>query len=177
MTNSIRVFLLAVLALALAACSQPEKEEDTSYTPPPDDTDTQVDTTPAPDVNDPGTWLNGDHPEFGSLMLERTIYFDFDRSEVKSQYRNILRAHGEFMSSFGDRYAMTLEGHADERGTREYNLGLGERRNTSVANFLSAQGAGSVDSVSYGEENPVCTQSSESCWERNRRVEIVYEER
>ncbi|MDX1557023.1 MAG: OmpA family protein, partial [Xanthomonadales bacterium] len=70
----------------------------------------------------------------------------------------------------------TLEGHADERGTREYNLGLGERRGNAVSGLLSAQGArgSQVAVVSYGEERPVCRVSDENCWGQNRRVEIVY---
>ena len=71
---------------------------------------------------------------------------------------------------------MLLEGHADERGSREYNLGLGERRGNSVRDLMLAEGADAdqIEVVSYGEERPVCRQSSETCWERNRRVEIVY---
>jgi peptidoglycan-associated lipoprotein len=71
---------------------------------------------------------------------------------------------------------MNLEGNADERGSREYNLGLGERRGNAVSSALQAQGgSGSqVSVVSYGEERPVCTDSNEDCWARNRRVEIVY---
>ena len=71
---------------------------------------------------------------------------------------------------------MTLEGHADERGTREYNLGLGERRGNAISGLLSAAGAmgSQLDTVSYGEELPVCRVSDENCWWQNRRVEIVY---
>jgi peptidoglycan-associated lipoprotein len=71
---------------------------------------------------------------------------------------------------------MNLEGNADERGSREYNLGLGERRGNAVSSAVQAQGgSGSqVSVVSYGEERPVCTDSNEDCWARNRRVEIVY---
>jgi peptidoglycan-associated lipoprotein len=71
---------------------------------------------------------------------------------------------------------MTLEGHADERGTREYNLGLGERRGNAVSGLMSAQGArgDQLSVVSYGEERPTCRVSTEDCWAMNRRVEIVY---
>ena len=71
---------------------------------------------------------------------------------------------------------MTLEGHADERGTREYNLGLGERRGNAVDGLMSAQGAraNQLTVVSYGEERPVCRVSDDECWAKNRRVEIVY---
>jgi peptidoglycan-associated lipoprotein len=71
---------------------------------------------------------------------------------------------------------MTLEGNADERGSREYNLGLGERRGNAVSSALQANGgsAGQITVVSYGEERPTCTTSGEDCWAKNRRVEIVY---
>jgi peptidoglycan-associated lipoprotein len=71
---------------------------------------------------------------------------------------------------------MTLEGNADERGSREYNMGLGERRGNAVSSALQANGgsAGQITVVSYGEERPVCNESNEGCWSQNRRVEIVY---
>jgi peptidoglycan-associated lipoprotein len=74
---------------------------------------------------------------------------------------------------------MTLEGNADERGSREYNMGLGERRANTVSSALQANGgsAGQITVVSYGEERPTCTESSEDCWAKNRRVEIVYTEK
>jgi peptidoglycan-associated lipoprotein len=74
---------------------------------------------------------------------------------------------------------MALEGHADERGSREYNLGLGERRASAVSSALQAAGGsgGQITANSYGEEKPTCTDSNESCWQQNRRVEIRYSER
>ena len=101
------------------------------------------------------------------------IYFEFDKSVVLPEYQDIVAAHAAYAaSSSSARY--TLEGHADERGSREYNLGLGERRGNSVSALFAAGGAGSNQSsvVSYGEERPTCRESSESCWQRNRRVEI-----
>jgi peptidoglycan-associated lipoprotein len=116
---------------------------------------------------------NFDNPE--SLLSKRVIYFDFDKSEVKAEYRSIVAAHAAYVSS--SRSArVTLEGHADERGTREYNLGLGERRGNAISSLLSAAGAmgNQLDTVSYGEERPVCRVSDENCWWQNRRVEIIY---
>ena len=84
-------------------------------------------------------------------------------------------AHGRFLASH-QTAQVTLEGHADERGTREYNIALGERRSMAVADLMRAQGAsaGQIRTVSYGEERPVATCHDEECWSQNRRVEIVY---
>jgi peptidoglycan-associated lipoprotein len=116
---------------------------------------------------------NLDNPD--SLLSQREIYFAFDRSDVRAEYLPIIEAHAAYLQA-NPGARMLLEGHADERGSREYNLGLGERRGSSVNDLMRAQGGsgGQIEVVSYGEERPVCRQSSESCWERNRRVEIVY---
>jgi peptidoglycan-associated lipoprotein len=87
----------------------------------------------------------------------------------------MLKCHGKWLSA-NPGARISLEGHADERGTREYNLGLGERRGNAVRDMLLANGGRSeqVAVVSYGEERPICTDSDESCWGKNRRAEIVY---
>ena len=105
----------------------------------------------------------------------RVIYFDFNKSSVRPEFRDLISAHAAYMASNGTS-RVTLEGHADERGTREYNLGLGERRGNAVSGLLSAQGGrgNQLSVVSYGEERPVCRVSDENCWGQNRRVEIVY---
>ena len=103
------------------------------------------------------------------------VYFDFDKSAVKPEYRGIVSAHAAYLAAHSSG-RVTLEGHADERGTREYNLGLGERRGNSAMGLMSAQGARGSQTVvvSYGEERPNCRVSDEDCWWQNRRVEIVY---
>jgi peptidoglycan-associated lipoprotein len=103
------------------------------------------------------------------------VYFDFDRADIRPEAAEILACHGKYLR---DRPSamITLEGHADERGTREYNLGLGERRGNAVSAALQANGgsAGQLNVVSYGEERPVALGHDESAWSQNRRVEIVY---
>jgi peptidoglycan-associated lipoprotein len=103
------------------------------------------------------------------------VYFDLDRSEIKPEFQAQIACHAEYLRQFPDA-RVTLEGNADERGSREYNLGLGERRGNAVDSALSAAGASSsqLNVVSYGEERPVCREHSEACWAKNRRVEIVY---
>jgi peptidoglycan-associated lipoprotein len=105
----------------------------------------------------------------------RTIYFEYDRDEVKEEYRQIVADHGKYLAANpGTR--VRLEGHADERGSREYNIGLGERRSQAVRQALLLQGSGAsqLSTVSYGEERPAATGSDEESWSLNRRVEIVY---
>ena len=170
-----RILLALVIAVAISACKTTEPTTDTTAT---ETTTTapveaEVTTSAAPDPRDYTDSRNFDNSE--SLLSKRVIYFDFDKSEVKSEYRSIVAAHAAYIAAHGSA-RVTLEGHADERGTREYNLGLGERRGNAISGLLSAAGArgGQLDTVSYGEERPVCRVSDESCWSQNRRVEIVY---
>jgi peptidoglycan-associated lipoprotein len=103
------------------------------------------------------------------------IYFDFDKADIKPEYRDIVQAHAAYLAQ-NSGTKVTLEGNTDERGTREYNMGLGERRANAVKSVLTLQGAsaGQVDTVSYGEERPVAMGHDEQSWGQNRRVEIVY---
>ncbi len=110
-----------------------------------------------------------------SPLANRVIYFDFDRSEVRSEFVNTIAAHGRFLAE-NPQIRVRAEGHTDERGTREYNLGLGERRAQSVRRMLMTQGAREqqIEVISYGEEAPAAFGSHEGAWRLNRRVELVY---
>jgi peptidoglycan-associated lipoprotein len=174
MKIALRMLLALSVAFAVAACkSTPEAEETTTETTTEPEVTEPVVTEAAPDPRDYTDPRNFENSE--SLLSKRVIYFDFDKSDVKAEYRDVLAAHAAYMAASPSARA-TLEGHADERGTREYNLGLGERRGNSVTGLLSAGGArgGQLDVVSYGEERPVCRVSDEDCWWQNRRVEVVY---
>lgn len=109
------------------------------------------------------------------LLANRVVYFDYDSSVVKDEAMPIIRAHAEYLSNNGA--SITLEGHADERGTREYNIALGERRADAVRRIMMANGVGSnqIKIVSYGEERPAALGHSEDAWALNRRSEIMYE--
>jgi len=111
-----------------------------------------------------------------SPLSERIIYFDYDSSTLSDEAINQLEAHGEYLADNPDR-RMLVEGHTDERGAREYNLALGERRAESVKQALTLAGAdeSQVDTVSYGEESPAVSGNTESAWAENRRAELVYE--
>ena len=111
-----------------------------------------------------------------SPLSKRVIYFDYDKSEIPDEYRPVIQAHANFMAS-NPRARVTLEGHTDERGSREYNVALGERRAESVRRLMLFMGAvdDQIQTVSYGEERPVALGHEDSAWQQNRRVEIIYQ--
>ncbi|RZU99069.1 peptidoglycan-associated lipoprotein Pal [Spiribacter vilamensis] len=111
-----------------------------------------------------------------SPLSDRVIYFDYDSSTLSEDAMALIEAHGEYLANNGDR-RMLVEGHTDERGSREYNLALGERRAESVEQALLISGADDdqVETVSYGEESPAVSGSGESVWSENRRAALVYE--
>lgn len=175
MKTALRFLALVMLAAILAACAREVVEE-----PEPPEPEQPAEPAPAEteplDARDHTDARNLDNPD--SLLNQRVIYFEFDRSNVRSQFRPIIEAHAEYLRA-NSSARVILEGHADERGSREYNLGLGERRGSAVEDLLSAGGVSSdqIEVVSYGEERPVCRESNEDCWQRNRRTEIVYSAR
>lgn len=173
MKTALRFIALVMLAAILAACARETVEEPEAPEPPPTQEPVEKPETERlnpRDYTDPRNLDNAD-----SLLSERVVYFEFDRSNVRSKFRPVIEAHAEYLRANSSARVM-LEGHADERGSREYNLGLGERRGNSVQDLLRGNNVPSdqVEVVSYGEERPVCRESNEDCWERNRRVEIVY---
>ena len=162
----IRVILTAVVAgAALAACA-------TKSTKPPV-AESAPQAAAQPENN--GGKYTVESLDTDSCLRQRVVYFDFDKSEIKPEFQAQIACHAAYLRQFpGAR--VTLEGNADERGTREYNLGLGERRGNAVDSALVAAGASAsqLNVVSYGEERPVCKEHNEACWQKNRRVDIVY---
>ncbi|AKK66915.1 peptidoglycan-associated lipoprotein Pal [Xanthomonas translucens] len=169
MNKTTRVLLVSLLSVAaLAGCSKKVKE-----VPPTDTTGTTGSTTPTgPSTS--GLYGPGDL-NTDACLRQRVVYFDLDQDSLKPEFQAIMACHAKYLR---DRPSsrITLQGNADERGSREYNMGLGERRGNAVSSALQAAGgsAAQLTVVSYGEERPVCTESGESCWSQNRRVEIVY---
>jgi len=110
-----------------------------------------------------------------SPLSKRVIYFMYDSYEVLPEYQQVVSAHASYLASHPERNVI-LEGHADERGSPEYNIALGEQRAKAVAKMMQLQGAsgGQMQMVSFGEEKPVVSGHDESSWEQNRRVEISY---
>lgn len=110
-----------------------------------------------------------------TILANRTIFFEFDSAKLTDESLSILEAHGNFVADKGN-VEVRLEGHSDERGSREYNIALGDRRAQSARQVLLFQGASidQIDTVSYGEEQPAMLGHTEEAWDRNRRVEIIY---
>lgn len=108
-------------------------------------------------------------------LADRVVYFEFDRSDIPTEHLNTLDAHAQHLINNPD-LKIRLEGHADERGSREYNIGLGDRRAQAVRRILLFQGVSNdqISTVSYGEERPAVEGHNEEAWAKNRRVEIVY---
>lgn len=166
MNKTVTVTLAALLCVGAAACSK----KNTKPAPMPEQQ--PVASTPAP-MND-GKYKPEDL-DTDACLRQRVVYFDFDKNDVKPEFQQIIACHAKYLQD-RPQSAMTLEGNTDERGTREYNLGLGERRGNAVSSALQAAGgsAGQVNVTSYGKEKPTCKEHNEDCWAKNRRVEIVY---
>lgn len=184
-----RLFALSALTLALAACSTPATKPDAETegrifgTEQAQPEEAGAEATPygaegemsvAFLLNDPQSPLND--PQ--NPLAERVIYFEYDSSNVADEYLDLVAEHGKFLAA-NPNLKVRLEGHADERGSREYNVGLGDRRAQSVRKLLMFQGVSpdQVATVSYGEEKPLVLGHSDDAWSKNRRVEITYEER
>ena len=156
-------------AITLAACSTTPDEE-------PVTTETEV-TKPVETTTVTEPVISAEERmrmESEEKRKARTIYFEFDDSTVKAEYLALLELHAKFLMESGA--TITLEGHADERGTPAYNLALGEDRGNAVKQYLMNYGlsASQISVVSYGEERPAQMGSNEMAWEKNRRVELVY---
>ena len=171
MNTTTRVVMLSLLSVAVLAGCKSKAAKDTL---PPTDT-TTGDTGVVTDGTTTAGAYGPNDLDTDSCLRQRVVYFDLDQDALKPEFQAIMGCHAKYLR---DRPSsrISLEGHADERGSREYNLGLGERRGNAVNSALQAAGgsASQLTVVSYGEERPVCTQSDESCWSQNRRVEIVY---
>lgn len=113
-----------------------------------------------------------------SFPSSNTVYFEFDSSQINDSFSSLVEEHAAYLNANPNAH-VSIEGHADERGTREYNMGLGERRANAVFRMLSLQGIpdSQMTVVSYGEEKPVAFGHNETSWRLNRRVEIVYTRR
>ncbi len=162
-----RILIAAVLVAAVAGCAGKK----TKPAPPPEEAPPPTTTAP---MESTGRYSR-ESLDTDSCLRQRVIYFDLDRTEIKPEFQAQVACHAAYLRQFPEA-RVRLEGNADERGSREYNLGLGERRGNAVQSALSAAGASSsqLNVVSYGEERPVCRQHEESCWSKNRRVEIIY---
>lgn len=177
MNKMTQLVAISALGLVLSACGS------SSPTLPSSSSGSTVDST----ASDAGASSAGDYDSTirsGGIVDDNVadatadsliIYFEYDKSEVSAQYADILAGHARQLAADSTR-RLRLEGHADERGSREYNIGLGERRAQAVRRLLLIQGASAaqISTVSYGEERPAAFGSTESDYEKNRRVELSY---
>ncbi|NIV16896.1 MAG: peptidoglycan-associated lipoprotein Pal [Woeseiaceae bacterium] len=164
--------LVFFLALGAGCASNPIPDPD------PDPTDTTYGDESGADTDAYGSDGMGEGEFFDEGFgedLEHVFYFDFDSSELRPEYTDTVRRHAMVLAD-NPNASVRLEGHADERGSREYNIGLGERRSQTVRRMLLIQGAaaGQIQTVSFGEERPVALGSTEEAYAQNRRVEIKY---
>lgn len=168
--------------LALAACATTTKEQEGAAV---EDRGKPVGPpvaapTPKPDI---GTKPLVEKPlgaaalkDPGNILSRRSVYFDFDSNLVKDEYRPLVTAHARYLQQ-NPGTKMRIEGHADERGSREYNIALGQRRSEAVKQMMQLLGArpDQIESVSFGEEKPKSTGHDEASWAENRRGDIVYQ--
>lgn len=178
------IVLAALTALLLAmGCKSPPP-------PPPPPPPPIVDTAPPVDVppatapdeavdeveEPPPLSIQEAQERFEREGLIGDVFYDFDRYNLRADARERLARNAEFMkSSQGKDYVFTVEGHCDERGTNEYNIALGQNRSNAAVDYLVSLGvpAARFKTISYGEERPFCTESTEACWQRNRRARFV----
>ncbi|MES9868297.1 MAG: peptidoglycan-associated lipoprotein Pal [Sedimenticola sp.] len=120
-------------------------------------------------------WTGSPLEDPDSPLYTKVIYFDYDVSDIRAEYLDTVVAHGDYLAA-NPSATITVEGHCDERGSREYNIGLGERRANAVKRLLLAQGAAEsqIITISYGEERPEALGSSEAAWAQNRRAILAY---
>jgi len=193
------VLALAISAIMLSACSSDSDTKDTSLLDGSQLNGSGINDASTSGLNN-GSGINGSElngssgsnmygsdvasslgPEFSdpnNPLSKRIIYFTLDSSQVQPDFVPVIAAHSQYLIANPSQH-IVLEGHGDERGSREYNIALGEQRAKSIANTMKLQGVSEsqLEVVSYGEEKPAAFGSDESAWEQNRRVEINYQGR
>ena len=182
-----KLFFISVLALTVAACGESIKPDDETAGDA-NNADAATAGATAGGIN-AGTGIGGTALEGGKLvsydknaindpnnvLSEKIVYFSYDSNSVSDDYVELVKHHGKYLS-FNANASVRLEGHADERGTREYNVALAEKRAQSVKQLMLYEGAGNdqISIISYGEEKPVAFGHDDESMSLNRRVEIVY---
>jgi peptidoglycan-associated lipoprotein len=167
MMSKLRMVFAALLVGALAACHSGVKLNDKGA-------NGTVGQQPNPNAVAPVTVDELNNPN--SPLAKRSVYFDFDSYEVKSDYTQLLQAHAQYMKSHPDRHVL-IQGNTDERGTSEYNLALGQKRADAVRRALATYGVpdSQMEAVSLGKEKPLATGHDEASWAQNRRADILYQ--
>ena len=172
-----KIFLSIAMATLVAACGSQEVKKDVPVTdrtaPTTQPTQPSTTTTTSPATQPVITANPLTDPK--NILSKRSVYFDFDSNAVKDEYRGLIQAHAKYMVDKRDA-KVRVEGHCDERGSREYNLALGQRRAEAVKKVMTVLGVqdGRIETVSFGEEKPAATGHDEAAWAQNRRGDIKY---
>jgi peptidoglycan-associated lipoprotein len=171
-----RIFAAVAVALLVAACGSQEVKKDVpvtdrTTTPPTATTGPTSTTTPTTTPTITANPLK----DPSNILSKRSVYFDFDSNAVKDEYRGLIQAHSKYMGDKKDS-RIRVEGNCDERGSREYNLALGQRRAEAVKKVMTVLGVGEgrIETISFGEEKPVAPGHDEASWAQNRRADIKY---
>ena len=172
--RKILVILMVAMALTSAGCGKKPKPGPSSTTQVGAGADSSGANSDAANAGNVGSDDEAAGPQ-GGLLGKRVIYFDFDSSELRGEGNDIVAAHAKYLAG-RSATRIRLEGNTDARGSREYNIGLGERRAQAVRRALLLQGVteSQLSTVSYGAERPAVGGNDEAAWSKNRRVEIVY---
>ena len=185
MKRSTKIFLAALTASLLSACSSDVKLEDTATTGAPVESRTTgaggaggADASGASGRGVQQVTLDQKDPldDPASPLARRSIYFDFDSFAIRDEFRGTIDAHSRYLMSNANRKVL-IQGNTDERGSREYNLALGQKRAEAVRRAMAALGVkeAQMEAVSLGEERPRATGSDEASWAENRRADLVYQ--
>ncbi len=166
MNNFVKLTTMLLTVIVVAGCNTWNSRKD----PAPVDGGAETAGAAGQAGYDPARLGNPNDP-----LSQKVIFFEYDRSDILPEYRNVVMAHARYLVS-NPNQSVTLEGHGDERGSREYNIALGERRAESIKRMFTASGVPSnqILTISYGEERPAVAGAAESAWAKNRRVEIIY---
>jgi peptidoglycan-associated lipoprotein len=167
MMSKLRIACAVAVVSALAACHSGTKLNENP-------TQGAVSTQPSANTVTPVTVDELNNPN--SPLAKRSVYFDFDKYDVSSQYTSLLQAHAQYLQSHPQRHIL-IQGNTDERGTAEYNLALGQKRAQAVMQALEADGvpASQMEAVSLGKEKPMAQGHDEASWAQNRRADIIYQ--
>ena len=171
MNSALKVLLVATV-FTISGCHKGDTLPDAAAT---ETVSSDTGASTSGSANNTGITVSPLEEERRRMLQNLVVYFDYDQAEIRPEFNALLQAHGQNLA-MNPNAQIRLEGHTDERGSREYNIGLGERRAQAVRRVLMLQGAtaNQLSTVSYGEERPAATGSDEEAWRLNRRVELVY---
>lgn len=171
MTKIKTTLVVATMAIAMAGCAKKRPEV---LPPAPVSQGTGVDPNAGANTNPDGAIVPGSDADFKRSVTSNTVHFGTDQYDIDPEARAILDSQAQWLARYPN-VRITIEGHCDERGTREYNLALGDRRANAAKNYLAARGVSPdrMNVISYGKERPIALGSDEAAWAQNRRAVTV----